>query len=119
MPRGSRIDPLPSALAALKSPTVSGTIIVSADAPTFTSALCPQDSHVAITKRTPFLRMFARVMSDSNGAFTQTIPQLPQARSNLASNPVHTDSPRNATRSLSWRVSPDRLKLAEPVRKRR
>ena len=30
-----------------------------------------------------------------------------------------TDAPLSATRSLSWRVSPDRLKLAEPVRNRR
>ena len=44
---------------------------------------------------------------------------LPQARSNSASNPAHTDAPRSATRSLSCRVSPDREKLAEPVRKRR
>jgi hypothetical protein len=44
---------------------------------------------------------------------------LDQARSNLASKPPQTDAPRNATRSLSWRVSPERLKLAEPVRKSR
>jgi hypothetical protein len=44
---------------------------------------------------------------------------LPQARSNSASNPAHTDAPRSATRSLSCRVSPDREKLAEPVRRRR
>ena len=41
------------------------------------------------------------------------------ARSDLASNPAQTDAPRSATRSLSWRVSPARLKLVEPVRKRR
>ena len=44
---------------------------------------------------------------------------LAQARSNLASNPAQTEAPLSATRSLSWRVSPDRLKLAEPVRNRR
>jgi hypothetical protein len=48
--------------------------------------------------------------------FTQLFAQ---ARSNLASKPAQTDAPRNATRSLSWRVSPDLLKLAEPVRKSR
>lgn len=32
---------------------------------------------------------------------------------------AQTDAPLSATRSLSWRISPDRLKFAEPVRKRR
>jgi hypothetical protein len=44
---------------------------------------------------------------------------LLQARSNLASNPEQTDAPLNATRSLSSRVSPDGLRLAEPVLRRR
>ena len=39
-----------------------GTVTLSASASTLTSALCPQASHVAITARTPFSRMFARVM---------------------------------------------------------
>ena len=37
----------------------------------------------------------------------------------LASKPAQTVSPRNSTSSLAWCVSPDRLKLAKPVRKRR
>jgi hypothetical protein len=41
------------------------------------------------------------------------------ARSNFASKPAQTEGARSATRSLSWRVSPERLKLAEPVRKSR
>jgi hypothetical protein len=44
---------------------------------------------------------------------------LVQARSNLASNPEQTDAPLNATRSLFSRVSPDGLRLAEPVLRRR
>jgi hypothetical protein len=61
--------------------------------------------------------MFARVMGGPR-QFAAAL-QLPQARSNFASNPAQTDEPLSATRSLSWRVSPDREKLAEPVRKRR
>jgi hypothetical protein len=37
----------------------------------------------------------------------------------LASKPAQTVSPRNSTSSLAWCVSPGRLKLAKPVRKRR
>ena len=33
----------------------------------------------------------------------------------FSSNPVQTDAPRKATRSLSWRVSPDRLKFADHI----
>jgi hypothetical protein len=43
----------------------------------------------------------------------------PRPRSNLASNPVQTELPLSATRSLSCRVSPGRLKLADPVQKAR
>jgi hypothetical protein len=48
-----------------------------------------------------------------------SVQLLAQARSNLASNAAQTDAPRNTSRSLPYRVSPDRLKLAEPVRRRR
>jgi hypothetical protein len=40
----------------------SGTNVVSGNASTFTSALCPQASHAAMTARTPFSRMFASVI---------------------------------------------------------
>jgi hypothetical protein len=49
------------------------------------------------------------------GRLSAGLQLLAQARSNLLSNPAQTASPRNATRSLSCRVSPDRLKLAEPI----
>ena len=39
-----------------------GTVTVEGRASTLTSASRPQASHVAVTARTPFLRMFANVM---------------------------------------------------------
>ena len=81
---------------------ISGTKIVGARASTFTSALCSQVWQVAITARTPFLRMLDRVIGApgfSRAAIRQpvvgpAVQALPQARSNFASNPAQTDAPR-------------------------
>jgi hypothetical protein len=59
----------------------SGTTIVSGNASTFTSALCPHASHVAITARSPFARMLARVMG-SPCLLCATIPNGSHRASN-------------------------------------
>jgi hypothetical protein len=51
------------------------TSIVSGKASTFTSALCPQARQAAITARTPFLRMFPKVMGGP-GFSRATMPTL-------------------------------------------
>jgi hypothetical protein len=57
----------PHELQRKRRPT-SGTTTVSAKASTFTSAACPQASHLTITARTPFSRMLASVIRGPAGA---------------------------------------------------
>jgi hypothetical protein len=56
---------------------------------------------------------FSRATIRQRSVVGPPVQALPQAPSNFASKPAQTFAPLSATRSLSWRVSPKRLKLAE------